>query len=192
MSTFAFLLCMVGIKYRSIGRIFFYFEMLNFILSVSIPKIPAIPWNGSFQISLSLLVSIGFSVDVKSNLIALIITLIILDIFRTSLEHWEVNTGYVIEQVIVTFLSGLALVMYVTMMGHMTQLSKRLRIQMNEYFNLLNRMHEGIIVLRRSLKHGDASQNASINKDGDESEANISGASQDYESQIMFETVAAR
>ena len=188
---------MVGIKYRSIGRIFFYFEMLNFILSVSIPKIPAIPWNGSFQISLSLLVSIGFSVDVKCNLIALVITLILLDVFRTNLEYWEVNAAYVIEQAIVTILSGLALVMYVTLMGHMTQLSKRLRIQMNEYFNLLNRMHEGIIVLRRSLKQGGASQSASINKDGDESEANINSASQDldrpnYESQIMFETVAAR
>ena len=92
----ASLLCIIGIKYRTISRIFFYFEMINFFLQVMISKIPATPWDSTFQISTSLLVGISFSVDIKSNVLALLIIHPICDIMRTNLEQWEVTTGYVI------------------------------------------------------------------------------------------------
>ena len=92
----ALLLCIIGIKYRTISRIFFYIEMINFLLQVMIPKIPATPWDSTFQISTSLLVGISFSVDIKSNVFALFIIHPICDIMRTNLEQWEVTTGYVI------------------------------------------------------------------------------------------------
>ena len=50
----------------------------------------------------------------------------------------------------INFLSVLAYIMAIVFFGHTTHLSKKLRVQMTEYFNLMNRMHEGIIVCRTS------------------------------------------
>ena len=83
---FVLFLCILGIKYRSIARIFFYIEMVNFFFQILIPKIPATPWDGTFQISMSLLVGLSFLVDIKSNLLALIIIHPVCDIMRTNLE----------------------------------------------------------------------------------------------------------
>ena len=73
--------------------------------------------------------------------------------------------------------------MYVVLIGHTTRLSKRLRVQMDEYFNLMNRMREGIIVLRRNLT-GTSKSTITENE--------ITDDANDYENEVLFETIAAR
>ena len=74
--------------------------------------------------------------------------------------------------------------MYVVLIGHTTRLSKRLRVQMNEYFNLMNRAREGIIVLRRHLLTSSSKSTWTENENTDEAN--------DYENEVLFETIAAR
>lgn len=54
---------------------------------------------------------------------------------------------------------------------------------MDEYFNLMNRMREGIIVLRRNLT---GTSKSTITENENTDEAN------DYENEVLFETIAAR
>ena len=54
---------------------------------------------------------------------------------------------------------------------------------MNEYFSLMNRMREGIIVLRRNLT---GTSKSTLSENDNTDDANY------YENEILFETIAAR
>ena len=55
----------------------------------------------------------------------------------------------------VLFISIVSIVLIV-LLNHTTKLHTRLRIQVNEYFNLINRMREGVIVLLRGPAAADS------------------------------------
>ena len=50
---------------------------------------------------------------------------------------------------LIIFTIGLMVVVMACLMTYIVQLQKRLRLQIYEYFNLINRMREGVLVLIR-------------------------------------------
>ena len=50
----------------------------------------------------------------------------------------------------ILLLVGLIILIVAFVMNYIVQLQQRLRQQMSEYFNLINRMREGVLILFRS------------------------------------------
>ena len=57
--------------------------------------------------------------------------------------------GIIIKNMMFVIFLSIVTIVIIAILNHMSQLHTRLRIQVNEYFNLINRMREGVIVLFR-------------------------------------------
>ena len=57
--------------------------------------------------------------------------------------------GIIIKNMMFVIFLSIVTIVIIAILNHMSQLHTRLRIQVNEYFNLINRMREGVIVLLR-------------------------------------------
>ena len=124
--------------------------MLNIIIGVCVPVFPAQPFYGAMQASFFTLFIVFYYVDVKLNLLLMMLTFIIASYIRTTLELWEADTEYIRDRIFVAMLIWFGFFIITSFIGRNAQLNKKLRVQMTEYFNLMNRMHEGIIVLKNS------------------------------------------
>ena len=98
--------------------------------------------------------SLCFFIDIKSNLVTLVICTLVGNIFFNSIwlpEDLKVRFQYQ-PMIMLIFLVGLILIFLACILTYVSQLQKRLRMQMSEYFNLINRMREGVIVLSREAE----------------------------------------
>ena len=98
--------------------------------------------------------SLCFFIDIKSNLVTLVICTLVSNIFFNSIwlpEDLKVRFQYQ-PMIMLIFLVGLILIFLACILTYVSQLQKRLRMQMSEYFNLINRMREGVIVLSREAE----------------------------------------
>ena len=74
------------------------------------------------------------------------VTLLILK--RVTLNK---SLGFQMQQnFLIIFVVGLIILIIAFVLNYIVQLQQRLRLQMSEYFNLINRMREGVLVLIRN------------------------------------------
>ena len=100
------------------------------------------------RVSLNLLITLGFYVDIKLNLFAIVVTYTSTGILKANLEQWDVDFVYVMGEFMVILLCALLFTIVTVLFGKHAIQNRKLRVQMTEYLNLMNRMHEGIIVLK--------------------------------------------
>ena len=64
---------------------------------------------------------------------------------------FDLSLGFQVRQnFTIIFLVGLIILIIAFVMNYIVQLQQRLRQQMSEYFNLINRVREGVLVLIKS------------------------------------------
>ena len=74
------------------------------------------------------------------------VTLLILKTYTLN-----ISLGFQLEQnSMIIFVVGLIILIVAFVMNYIVQLQQRVRQQMSEYFNLINRMREGVLVLIRN------------------------------------------
>ena len=137
------------IKWRSIARAFLPLEILNFIL------INAIPWEGCTMDQFSygcktFCLGVFFYTDIKIGLLTLLIGGVVQICIRIVKEWAKVGSGDSAEMIIMILGAVCMIVlMSASLLRHLAWLQKRLRLQMSEYSNLINRISEGVLVLVR-------------------------------------------
>ena len=99
-------------------------------------------------VSVSLFLNVAFYVDIKSNLMAMLASYSLSYFWlRPNTKLYDLSSEIVLDSILALFFSLLTLVISAIFLSHSTRLNKRIRIQMIEYLNLLNRVNEGVIVL---------------------------------------------
>ena len=91
--------------------------------------------------------SLCFFCDIKSNLITLFICTLFGNVYLSHLWMDKANAISVSPAMTLIILVGLILIGIAFIITYVSQLQKKLRMQMSEYFNLINRMREGVLVL---------------------------------------------
>ena len=64
--------------------------------------------------------------------------------------------GIIMKNIMFVLFISIVSIVLIALLNHTTKLHTRLRIQVNEYFNLINRMREGVIVLLRGPTAADS------------------------------------
>ena len=139
---------LICIKWRQFARLLYPIEMLNFCLLFVLPYDQDLCYSHE-----DALLFFGFYLcvclvcDLRSALIIQIIGLIA----QTINHSFSIGGGYIARYFIRYSFMSLFLVItafaIAILMNHVVQLQKRLRIQFDEHFNLINSMREGVIVL---------------------------------------------
>ena len=134
------------IKWRWLARAFFHIEMLQIMLRKMIPMEICI--GSTFSIFFEpFFYSLCFFVDIKSNLFTLAVCTIVGNLILTDIWMPDDLQFQLSPVMALIFLVGLIIIFLSCILTYVAQLQKKLRMQMSEYFNLINRMREGVLVL---------------------------------------------
>ena len=138
-------------KWRHLAKSFFYFEMLAWMTRALVPETNCVNYAQSHMI-LACLNVMCFFCDLRLSLVILVLTTAGSTYFQILWHEGEEN-----DRLIGSFFLSIVVISTVTLVLtkailYVTNLQKRLRQQMNEYLNLVNRMREGVIVLTKDLK----------------------------------------
>ena len=93
--------------------------------------------------------SICFFCDVKSGLTTLVVTMLIGNIFLRNILLEEELSQRVSRFLTNTFFIVILLLIMACAVTYVTNLHKKLRQQVNQYYNLINRMSEGVLLLTK-------------------------------------------
>ena len=157
MPALAIMLQLACFKNRKVARLFYYVEMIWTFQLFCLPSQEYMVSRKMELIALSLLMNMGFYVDLKLNMLAQLVTYS-LNYFwvRPSIKYAELESSYLVDSSAILIFTQLTLVISALFNSQSTVLNKRIRVQMQEYLGLLNRMHQGVIVLGNTDKTGDS------------------------------------
>ena len=133
-------------KWRWLARLFFHMEMLHCCLYYVIPN-EACQDSDNVFLFLPFFYSICFFCDVKSGLFTLIVTMFAGNIFLRNILLEEELSQRVNRFFANTLFIVLLLLIMACAVTYVTNLHKKFRQQVSEYFNLINRMREGVLLL---------------------------------------------
>ena len=94
--------------------------------------------------------SLCFFVDIKSNLLTLAVCTVVGNLVLTEIWMPDALQFELSPVMTLILLVGLILVFLSCILTYVVQLQKKIRMQMSEYFNLINRMREGVLILSKS------------------------------------------
>ena len=143
---------MLCFKYRPIARLFFLMEMMNLTFLHSLPyeqicgnEINVLLFYVTFFNAICLMC------DARLNLVILIVAACTQTVLRDVVL--DLDTGLAnLSYFSIYTLIGIVIMVMASILNHVASLHMRLRIQINEYFNLINRMREGVLVFVKEAK----------------------------------------
>ena len=146
-----FILDLCCLKWRKIAKLFFPHEAILLLLTSVIPIKLCSLEQYTYVFYFFLMTCIYFC-DVRIGLITVVLSSIALPIIRSNFMVFEQEEeiSYQIKRfLLLIVLINCIIMILASLVTYLSQLQTRIRQQMVEYFNLINRMREGVLVLYR-------------------------------------------
>ena len=133
-------------KYRQIARLFFAMEMINQTLfhSLSFDLICDLEMVYLLLFFLTFFFAVCLVCDARLSLVILFVAACV----QTAIRYYflDLDSGKYYRYFFVYSMIGILIMIMASILNHVASLHMRLRVQVNEYFNLINRMREGVLV----------------------------------------------
>ena len=135
-------------KWRWLARFIYHLELLHMCLYYMVPN-EADQKSDNYFLFLPFFYSICFFCDVKSGLTTLVVTMLAGNIFLRNIMVKEELNQRVYRFLVNAFFLVILLLIMASAVTYVTNLHKKLRQQVNQYYNLINRMREGVLLLSK-------------------------------------------
>ena len=141
-------------KCRSLARCFFHLEMLQVCLVKMIPVNDVCPGSSSYLYSVlffdPLCYALLFICDLRVGLVTLVATMAFGNIFLSDLWMTEdAQTTLLLPGVMLLLLAILVIVLFSCLLSYIADLHTALFCKSEEQSNLLSKMHEGVLILKK-------------------------------------------
>lgn len=135
------------LKWRAMARCFFYIEALGALSLYLVPIGQAQEW---IVFILPTFIALNYYCDPRGLVIYLFVVVPVAGLILPTIWSYEPIAERAPRFLLFTLILNVALLTLAVLLTKMTKLQKRIDSQMTEYFNLINRMREGVLVLSQN------------------------------------------